>query len=394
MFHKIEKKTTNLYNIFYTLQYIAIENKAVTVRYSNVLNLNGRNRNLGTTIVSGLEFKTLAVRSTITRPTASATVLIAEPPTSNYGTFVQVNPSYKNVYLSMGLRYESSNLFQPTLNPRIGLTTNFILRGLTVKPKIAWGRGITAPTYSQRFGRRLTLGTTDLPNANLRPQSQDGFDYGVELYDQQGKFRFEAVYYDNIIKDMIAELTVNYFTNVCQVANRGLELSGEYQAGRFELQGSFTSMNSTIKDSTGNSAYAQLKIAPGERLVNLPRHIAGLNVTYNFKKVLKRSDKGSLSLNVTEVDGVKSVDHRNYALDVSYGRIPYTPGKIGYAVIYKPVFRVGFFADYFFTNDLKVFVQGANILNDYKYDYSNEYPTHGASWLFGFNYKFSQAKTP
>ena len=52
----------------------------------------------------------------------------------------------------MGLRYEKNELFKAALNPRIGLTTNFDTRSLTIKPRISWGKGITAPSYSDRFG--------------------------------------------------------------------------------------------------------------------------------------------------------------------------------------------------------------------------------------------------
>ena len=48
----------------------------------------------------------------------------------------------------MGLRYEKNELFKAALNPRLGLTTNFDTRSLTIKPRISWGKGITAPTYS------------------------------------------------------------------------------------------------------------------------------------------------------------------------------------------------------------------------------------------------------
>ncbi|HTE24591.1 TonB-dependent receptor plug domain-containing protein [Flavitalea sp.] len=372
-------------------QYSSEKYEVITIRYSNVLRLYNDKNGFETVMNSGLEYKKQSVLTAFTRATAATTLLLDYPANENYGAFVQLNPSYKNVYLTMGLRYEHNNLFKAAWNPRIGLTTNFDMNIVTFKPKITWGRGITAPTYVQRFGRRL-FSLTDPSNPDLKAQIQQGFDYGLELYDKKGKFRLETVYYDNVIKDMIGWLSGNFYTNVCKVANTGWEFSAEYQISRFTVQGTFTSMNSIIQDSTGSNILPQLKLAPGERLVNLPRHTAGFNISYNFSKLIGRIDKGSLSLNITEVDGVKSLDFRNYALDVSYGRALYDPGKIAYPVTYSPVFRVGLYADYFITNDLRFFVQGSNILNNYQYDYSNDYPTHGATWLFGFNYQFSKQK--
>ena len=123
-------------------------------------------------------------------------------------------------------------------------------------------------------------------------------------------------------------------------------------------------------------------------MYNLPQHTAGLNFTYNFFKLFGKNDRGSVSLNVTEVDGVKYSDYKSYYLDVAYGRAAYDPFLSAYEVETPAVFRVGFFADYQFFPNLRFFAQGSNILNDYHYENSIDYPTHGATWLFGFKYNF------
>jgi hypothetical protein len=146
-------------------------------------------------------------------------------------------------------------------------------------------------------------------------------------------------------------------------------------------------MNSTISDTAGAHNIGTLQgQAPGTRLVNLPRHTAGLNVTYNFFKLFSKTDRGTISLILTEVDGVKSVDALTYRMDVAYGRFSYDPGISGYNIENSPVFRLGLNADYFIKQNLRFFIQGTNILNNYKFEYSTAYPTHGATWLFGFKY--------
>src|SRR5688572_10264739 len=148
------------------------------------------------------------------------------------------------------------------------------------------------------------------------------------------------------------------------------------------LQGTFSIMNTTVKDSSGTHIHRQINLSPGSRLVNLPKHTAGINLSYNFFKLFGKADKGSISLNVTEVDGIKSSDNWNYYLDVAYGHMLYDPTKSAYPVETSPVFRVGIYGDYNIHPDLRFFVQGSNILNDYEFEYSNNYPTHGATWLF------------
>ncbi len=380
--------------------YTTEKSNITTVRYFNTLTLSNNEHDLGAAILSGLEFKNYSRSRTITRAVAASTLLIKDPDNKNYGAFVQFNPSYKNVYLTMGLRYEKNELFKAALNPRIGLTTNFDTRSLTIKLRISWGRGITTPSYSDRFGTPANAFTVLYANPDIKPQSQQGFDYGLELYDKKGRYKFEVVYYDNILENMITTLILGpdptnpniqafISANTAQVVNSGWEFSGGYTTKRFSLQGTFSIINSTVEDTTGSHLLSQLSgKAPGTRMYNLPHHTAGLNFTYSFFKLFGKNDKGSVSLNVTEVDGVKSQDYRTYFLDIAYGRTPYTDPWVPYEVVTPAVFRVGFFADYLVLPNLRFFAQGANILNDYHYENSIEYLPHGAEWLFGIKYNF------
>jgi outer membrane receptor protein involved in Fe transport len=246
------------------------------------------------------------------------------------------------------------------------------------------------------------LTTVIYANPDLKAQSQQGFDYGLEVYDKKGKYKFEAVYYNNTLQDMIGQETLGQdpgdpsltgfiYRNVAKVANRGWEFSGEYRIRRLSLEGSFSIMNTVIKDSTGSYILNQLKLAPGSRMINLPRHTAGFSLTYHFFKLFRQTDKGAISFNVTEVDGIKTYDYRKYALDVAYGRTSYIPNFGGYPVETTPVFRVGLYGDYNVARELRFFVQGSNILNSYEYEFSSNYATHGATWLFGLKYNFSKS---
>ncbi|MGZ5190569.1 MAG: TonB-dependent receptor, partial [Flavisolibacter sp.] len=377
-----------------------------TLRYSNVLSIYPSGSNFSASITSGAEYKKYTSSSFITRATTASTFLGSEGDNENYGAFIQANPSYKNVYLTLGLRYEKNNLFYDAWNPRLGITTNFEIRSLMIKPRISWGKGITAPSHVARFGSPRSGNSIVLPNPYLKPQSQQGFDYGVEVYDKNGKYKFEAVYYDNVLKDLITQggiyisfpvdsnLTGVMYTNIAKVANNGWEFTGEFNAGRFNVRGTLSIMNTIIKDSSGTYQLTNFLggNSPGSRLKLLPKHTAGVNLTYQFSKLFGKSDNGSVSLNLSEVDGIMSLDYRTYALNVAYGRTAYIAGKIGDTVETSPVFRVGLYAEYNINSNLRFFVQGSNILDSYKYEFTIEYPTHGAAWLFGFKYSFSQKK--
>jgi outer membrane cobalamin receptor len=385
--------------------YQAIKFNTTTIRYSNTLTLASYTKAVGATILSGLEFKNYSHTVALTSANPANTLLDKEPDNKNYGAFVQVNPSYKKIYLTLGLRYEKNELFKATLNPHLGLTTNFDTKTLTLKPRISWGRGIASPSYRDRFGDPSNGITVVYPNPELKPQRQQGFDYGLELYDKKGKYKFEVVYYDNILDNMITQLVLGpdpkdsslsafISANAAQVVNRGWEFSGEYKSGRFGVQGTFSIINASIEDTTGSYLISLLEgMAPGTRMFNLPHHTAGLNITYSFFKIFRKSDRASVSLNITEVDGVRYWDRKNYFLDIAYGRTPYTEPWAPDLVITPAVFRVGIYAEYEVVTDLRFFVQGSNILNNYDYENSIDYPTHGATWLFGLKYNFAKNTT-
>jgi outer membrane receptor protein involved in Fe transport len=387
-------------------QYLADKYKVTTIRYSNVLALPNSG-NIAGSISSGAEYKQNSFSRTRTGAAAATTTITKDPDNKNYGAFIQANPSYKNVYLTLGLRFEKNNFFKAAWNPRLGITTNFDTRSLTIKPRISWGKGIAPVSYQNRFGQPTVNNITVIyENPDIKPQSQQGFDYGLEIYDKKGAFKFEAVYYDNVLKDMATlialgkdidnpTLSAFKYINVGKVINSGWEFSGEYQVKRFNLQGTFSIINAVLGDTTGNYLVPQTSQlrgkAPGTGMLYLPKHTAGFNLTYNFFKLFRKADKGSVSLNFTELDGVMVEDFNGYALDVAYGRTPYT-GTTGYQIENPPVFRFGLYSDYHITGNFRFFIQGYNIFNNYKFEYLTSLTTHGAEWLFGIKYNYSKDK--
>ncbi|HET7001799.1 MAG TPA: TonB-dependent receptor, partial [Puia sp.] len=299
--------------------YFQMLNRTTTIRYSNILNWSDTKSGWAASVMSGADYKNDYVYSVIRYNVPY--YRDNYPANSNTGVFVQLNPSYKNIYLTAGLRYDYNKLFKNnhSLNPRIGLTTNFNLSVLILKPRISWGSGITAPSYTARFGSPPSQYSVVIPNADIKPQNQSGFDYAVELYDKQNRFSGEVVYYDNQLTNMFAEsqlpddpagLAVFQYTNIGKIANRGWEFSGKYRLNRrLSVYGSFSIMRSVIIDSTGD--YQSFQLAgqpPGTQLKNLPRHTAGLYINYNFFKIFRKKDRGSVNVNITEVDGIYSLN--------------------------------------------------------------------------------------
>jgi len=385
-------------NIPLAPHYLITINKATTLRYFNDLQW-GDNTIPGFNlhIMSGLEYKKYFYQEAFIAQTGALN-FSGDPPNENYGIFAQANPSYKNIFLTLALRYDHNNLFQNdgSFNPRIGVTTNFkIENALIVKPRIAWGSGITAPTYSARYGDP-TNGV--VPNPNIKPVDQRGFEYGLELFGTKGRFNFETVYYDNKLENFLSLNTIApsgstslyQFMNVGLVVNTGWEFSAFFKANdHFSVRGTFSAMSSIIKDTSGLSQYTPLGgMSPGSQVRNLPRHTAGLFLTYNASRLPVQKGHLDISFNITEVDGIIGLDTWSYLADLGYGRTSFsTPNLINsYWKKSGVIIQFGLNVDYFINENLRFFIQGSNIANNNKFEETSAVPTYGASWMFGIKY--------
>jgi len=385
-------------NIRLAPHYFITINKATTLRYFNDLQVGDHTTHgFNLHIMSGLEYKKYFYQQAFIAQTGGVN-FSGDPPNENYGIFAQANPSYKNIFLTLALRYDHNNLFKNdgSFNPRIGITTNFNIKNtLIVKPRIAWGSGITAPYYASRYGDPAN---GVVPNPSIKPLDQRGFEYGLEFFETKGRFNFETVYYDNILENFQSLNTIApsgstslyQWMNVGTVANTGWEFSAFFRANdHFSVRGTFSAMSSVIKDTTGVSQYTSLGgMGPGSQVRNLPRHTAGLFLTYSAFRIPVLKGRLDISFNITEVDGIIGFDAWSYTADLGYGRTDFNTPNLTDAYWKKSaiVIQLGLNADYFVKDNLRFFIQGSNIANNNTFEESSGSPTYGASWMFGIKY--------
>jgi vitamin B12 transporter len=377
--------------------YIITLNKTTTLRYFNDLQWKDKTTDgFNFHIMSGMEYKKYFYQEVFV--SASPLNASGDPPNENYGIFAQANPSYKNIFLTLALRYDHNRLFKNdgSFNPRMGITTNFnIGQVLIVKPRIAWGSGITAPSYSSRFG---DLNNDVAPNPDIKPQDQRGYEYGLEFFGTKGRFNFETVYYDNRLENMVVlndlppsgTVAQYQWVNMGNVANKGWEFSAFYKANNhFSVRGTFSAMSSVIEDTTGEGNNAVQ--APGSQVRNLPRHTAGLFMTYNSARLPVLKGRLDISFNVTEVDGIIGFDASGLQADLGYGRVSITTPNLddAYWKKYGAVIQLGLNVDYFIKDNLRFFIQGSNITNNNTFEQSSVAPTYGASWMFGVKFNMT-----
>jgi outer membrane receptor protein involved in Fe transport len=178
--------------------------------------------------------------------------------------------------------------------------------------------------------------------------------------------------------------------NAGVVANKGWEFSASLKVNdHFSVQASFSEMKSIIEDTSGfgHSSGPDNQV-PGSQLNNIPRHTAGLFMTYTCPRVPALKGRMDISFNVTEVDGTVAYDAKGIEVDVAYGRLDETVPNYDLPYWKKSgmIIQLGLNVDYYIKNDLRFFIQGSNIANNNQFEDGSSYPTHGAAWMFGFKY--------
>jgi outer membrane receptor protein involved in Fe transport len=191
------------------------------------------------------------------------------------------------------------------------------------------------------------------------------------------------MFVDNMISYSTSYVNNVYYTqaiNVGKVSNNGWEFSSSYRLQNFTITGNYSIMQSYIKDTTGLSQ--DLTFAskvPGDRMINLPRHTAGLSLSYTFPKLFGKSDNATITMGMSEVDGVLSTDFVRWYTDIAYDRAPFDfsqEAQDKYAITSPSVIKFNLNIDYHISKNLNIFIQSNNFTNNYKSQFPS-YATYG-----------------
>jgi outer membrane receptor protein involved in Fe transport len=375
--------------------------KGKSLRYYNNISFGGKS-NLKATLLTGVEYSnsvstTYSVRRTTTAYNITFDTLDKQ---KNTGVFAEFNPSYKNkIFLTLAGRYEFNKNFGSYFNPRIGVTTNFFLGNLILKPRIAWGSGITGVSWFYKHYPRVQ-GLTYLPTDGLKPQEQEGWDYGLEGYVANDRLSFEVSRYHASLKDgiyLFAQSSpggiIISTTNGGEIENSGWEFSARYKLRNLEISGSYSITNSIlIEPLNGNSSFKD-RTYPGEQMLFIPKNAAGLTIGYTFPKLFGQSDRFYTSVNMTYTSGANSVDQARMLYDVSMNLYQGHINNYGdryYNTQLSSITRVNLNLDYTIHRDLRFFMQLSNITNNTEPEYLNDFPSIGRGWMMGLKYNFSK----
>ncbi|TMI62575.1 MAG: hypothetical protein E6H07_14255 [Bacteroidetes bacterium] len=378
-----------------------VKDKVGSLRYYNSISF-GAGSEIKATLLTGFEYSNAySTGYTVRRTTTAYNVTVDTfDIQKNTGVFAQLNPSYKNkIFLTLAGRYEFNKNFGSYFNPRIGATTNFLIGKLILKPRIAWGRGITGVSWFYKHYPTVQ-GLTYSPTDELKPQQQEGWDYGLEGYLANDRLSIEVSGYNAILKDAIyiysqsspGGIIVNTI-NAGKIENSGWEFSAKYRLKNLDFSGSYSIMNSILQEPLNGDSSFKDRTYPGEQMLFIPKNAGGLTIGYGFPKLFGHSDRLYTSVNMTYTSGSTAIDQARSNYDRSKNLYQANINRYGeryYNTQLPSITRFNLNLEYTMRRDLRFFMQLSNITNNTDPEYFNDFPSIGRGWMFGLKYNFSK----
>ena len=158
---------------------------------------------------------------------------ISEKEIDTYAAYLQDEINYGKWFIVPAIRYDHHENFGSHTSPKLGLTYK---ANDTFRVKANYGKGFKAPTIQNLYCKLVTnMGPRGIvtvnPNANLRPETSNSWDVGVEK--EWGKISTSLVYFDTKLENMITteEISHNLYRciNVGNVRVKGIEHTLGYE---------------------------------------------------------------------------------------------------------------------------------------------------------------------
>lgn len=158
---------------------------------------------------------------------------ISEKEIDTYAAYLQDEINYGKWFIVPAIRYDHHENFGSHTSPKLGLTYK---ANDTFRVKANYGKGFKAPTIQNLYCKLVThMGQAGIitvnPNANLRPETSNSWDVGVEK--EWGKISTSLVYFDTKLENMITtEKIVDKIYRCINVGNvrvKGIEYTLGYE---------------------------------------------------------------------------------------------------------------------------------------------------------------------
>ena len=323
---------------------------------------------------------------------------------SNTGYYGEAVFGYKNkLYFTAGMRFEDNSYYGDEYgldkNPRVGLSYIFEKNGFVLKPRISWGSSSTAPKEFQKEYQKTTF-VTILANPNLGPESQSGYEAGLDLYYREWA-SLEITYYNQVVKNGITGVNVDdpntperevQYQNINEFFNKGWEFAGKVLLNPVSVNFTFTIINSEYGKNAFNTDPDNVdwRYKEGARKLYTPDYTGFLGISYKVPAILPFSNKGgNIGVNVTYTGKMLIVNtlrlydgYYNPNIDrISSRDKEYLTEKEGF-------FKINFRSSYWITDYASIFFNVDNLTDYQKGGYSNVTPSIGRVIKAGLEFLF------
>jgi outer membrane receptor protein involved in Fe transport len=210
--------------------------------------------------------------------------------TRNRGIYSQLKVDLaRSLFLTAGIRGDWNSTFGEALgarfvwSPMLGVAFTRDASFGTFKVRGAFGKGIRPPPPSARQSI-ATLKFRQIGNPAIKPETQSGFEGGVEWF-AGDRATLSLTGYTQTAKGLIQQViqdrrTIQY-QNVGQIANRGAEMEGQLRQGNLRANGSLSLTDSRVRALA--RTYSG-DLAVGDRVPEVPSSSGSLAVSWDVAR--------------------------------------------------------------------------------------------------------------
>ncbi len=198
----------------------------------------------------------------------------------------QQQVTWKTLSAIVGGRFVHNSAYGNIGVPRVALTWQ-ARRGGEIfsgtRLRFSYATAFKEPRLEETFNG-IPPDPYNIPNPGLRPEHTRAFEGGIQQDFVRGKYVFTATYFNNLFRDQINYVTVDFVNFVGEYSNVNKALAHGFEAGvqaklspRLLLNGAYTYTSTQVLENPApiNSLYD-----PGQPLLRRPKHSATALLSY------------------------------------------------------------------------------------------------------------------
>ena len=299
----------------------------------------------------------------------------------NRGFFAQLKVDLaRSLFLTGGMRGDWNSSFGEALSgqlvwsPMLGVAYTRDASFGTIKLRGAYGKGIRPPQPSARRSI-ATLKFRQVANPGIEPETQSGFEGGVEWF-AGDRATLSLTGYTQTAKGLIQQVILDRRTikyqNVGQIANRGAEIEGQVRHGNLRTNGSFSLTDSRVK-ALGRRYSGDLAV--GDRVPEVPSSSGSLAVSWDVARM-------TFTLGGVYIGPWTGYDWSRYVGDEAQQTDEITDLR-AYWREYQAIVRPYFSVNHIWKRDVEWFARVDNLTNVQRYERDNLQVTAGRTMTVG-----------